>query len=53
VENTYRGDIIIVNTRGEVTFSVGVSEKITYRRSVASQFKHYLLFIQEQQINID
>jgi len=35
VENIYRGDIAIVNTRGEITFSVGDSEKITYWRSAA------------------
>ena len=35
VENIYRGDIAIVNTRGENTFSVGDKEKITYWRSSA------------------
>ena len=35
VENIYRGDIAIVNTRGKITFSAGDSEKITYWRSAA------------------
>lgn len=35
VENIYRGDIAIVNRKGEVFFSVGDSEKITYWRSAA------------------
>jgi len=35
IENIYRGDIAIVNTRGKITFSVGDSEKITYWRSAA------------------
>jgi len=35
VENMYRGDIAIVNTRGEIIFSLGDSEKITYWRSAA------------------
>ena len=35
VENIYRGDIAIVNTRGKITFLVGDSEKITYWRSAA------------------
>ena len=35
VENMYQGDIAIVNTRGEITFSLGDSEKITYWRSAA------------------
>ena len=43
VENIYRGDIAIVNTRGEITFSVGDSEKITYWRSAAKPIQALLV----------
>ena len=43
VENIYRGDIVIVNTRGEITFSLGDSEKITYWRSAAKPIQALLV----------
>jgi len=35
IENIYRGDIVVVNRKGKITFSLGDSEKITYWRSSA------------------
>ena len=35
MENIYRGDIAVVNAKGEITFSVRDSEKIIYWHSAA------------------
>jgi L-asparaginase II len=39
VENIYRGDIAVVNAKGEINFSVRNSEKITYWRSAAKSIQ--------------
>ena len=35
IENIYKGDIVIVNRKGKIIFSLGDSEKNTYWRSAA------------------
>jgi len=53
IENIYRGDISIVDKKGKSIFLVGDSEKLPTGVRLLNQFKHYRLFIQEQQININ
>jgi len=43
VENIYRGDISIVDRKGEVIFSVGDNKKITYWRSAAKPIQVMLV----------